>query len=400
MHRECEGWSRRLPRRPGREGTERAVRTSRAYVHLAGWAGVHGPLSHRKPYFAGDGGNPLHHRTVRIVARQPKHALVIDWPRRWRYAPAGGGPGGGSRGGGMGGMGIGLVPGGGSRGASLGGLGIRAMFGSSLLTFTKRYRAESNVCAPPFVAPGQHRSDHRPGQEGSSRGRSGLDQKGTCRIVESLVAKPLELRVGDVECDVVPFELESMRNGYVVALARNIPCPSGSSVAKHLNGKPIGMAMRWDRARNGFAETGVHFELVDLQDGRNFVRLENAPGANDVWAFRAARHGNSDTPLTVAYANIGGFHIRLRLGDGQRGARSVSAAKAQRRSKDGRQSNTVRSALVTMPREIDHRTTSDRSSLSITAVLIHQGTPAFQADRSIPNSAVSMLAPMADADRP
>lgn len=86
MHRECEGWSRRLPRRPGREGTERAVRTSRAYVHLAGWAGVHGPLSHRKPYFAGDGGNPLHHRTVRIVARQPRHALVIDWPRRWRCA--------------------------------------------------------------------------------------------------------------------------------------------------------------------------------------------------------------------------------------------------------------------------------------------------------------------------
>lgn len=103
---------------------------------------MHGPLSHRKPYFAGDGGEPLHHRTVRIKARQPKHALVIDWTERLRYAPTGGGPGGGSRGGGMGGIGDGLVPDGGSRGASLGGLGIRAMFGSSLLTYTKLFRAE------------------------------------------------------------------------------------------------------------------------------------------------------------------------------------------------------------------------------------------------------------------
>ena len=90
-----------LLKRPRKEGTERAVRTSRAYVHLVF-------------IFPRPAGNASSIRTG-----QDAYFAVGCYP---------GGPGGGSRGGGMGGVGIGLDPGGGSRGASLGGRGMRAIF--------------------------------------------------------------------------------------------------------------------------------------------------------------------------------------------------------------------------------------------------------------------------------
>jgi hypothetical protein len=109
-----------------------------------------------------------------------------------------------------------------------------------------------------------------------------------------------ELRVRDVEHDVV--ELEAMWNLDGIALTRDAPCPSCSGVAEHLNSKPIGMTMRRDRARNGFAGTRAQFELVDLLDGRYFVGLKNAPRAYNV---RAVRHENhSAPPPAVARASM------------------------------------------------------------------------------------------------
>jgi hypothetical protein len=117
-----------------------------------------------------------------------------------------------------------------------------------------------------------------------------------------------ELRVRDVEYDVVPVELEAMWNLDCIALTRDASCPSCSGVAKHLNSKPIRMTMRRDRARNGFAVTRAQFEFIDLMDGRYFVGLKNAPRAHNVRALRAPRHRKRYTFLALAYTNIGRIH--------------------------------------------------------------------------------------------
>ena len=120
-----------------------------------------------------------------------------------------------------------------------------------------------------------------------------------------------ELRVRDVEHYVVHVELEAMWNLDAIGLARDAPCPSCSGVAENLNSKPIGMGVRWDRARDGFAGTRAQFVLVDLVDGRYFVGIENAPRAHNVWPLRTPRSRKRYTLLALAYTNIGGIHIRL-----------------------------------------------------------------------------------------
>jgi hypothetical protein len=120
-----------------------------------------------------------------------------------------------------------------------------------------------------------------------------------------------ELRLRDVDSDIASEAFEAMRNLNVIALTRDGPCRSGSSVPKHLNSRPIRLTMRRDLACNGFAETGVQFEHICSLGWEILVRLKNAPGAHNERALRAPRHRNRYALLALAYANIGGVQSSL-----------------------------------------------------------------------------------------
>ena len=69
--------------------------------------------------------------------------------------------------------------------------------------------------------------------------------------------------------------------------------------------------MKRDRACNGFAETGVQFELICSLGWEILFRLKNAPGAHNERALRAPRHRNRYALLALAYVNIGGVQSSL-----------------------------------------------------------------------------------------